>query len=166
MPATDLERGVSDFGHGRASKPFIDPAHDVREDQLLIVIVEKVMKSALIKLEGFVCRAGLVIKVLATAWPGVFVRSPMQDQDWQRDLRELFFQSLVCSDHCGHRLRRLRFMGDQWIPVHECNCLRIARKTLVGKVKDMSVGCKVTEPLEYGESKIRSRQLMGEAFAN
>ena len=148
MPATDRGRGVSDSGHGRASKPFIDPAHDVHEDQLLIVIVEKVMKAALIKLEGLIGRAGLVIKVLATAWPGVFVRSPMQDQTRQRDLRELFFHALVCSDHCGHSLRRLRFMGDQWIPVHECNCLRIARKTLVGEVKDMSVGCNVTEPLE------------------
>ena len=57
----------------RGGKPSIDPVLDVPHNQVLVGVVEEIMKTSLVKLQRLVGRADPVGKVLATAGLRVLV---------------------------------------------------------------------------------------------
>lgn len=65
------------------SKLGIGPALDVLHDLGFVNVVEKVVKTPLIKLQCFVDGADLVVKVLAAAGIRVLVGSAVKNQDRQ-----------------------------------------------------------------------------------
>ena len=64
-------------------KPSIDPVLDVLHDQVLVGVVEEVVKTSRVKLKRLVGGADPVVKVLASAGPRVLVSSAVKNQDRQ-----------------------------------------------------------------------------------
>ena len=89
-----------------------------------------------------------------------------KNQDRLRNQRELLLESLIGTNQRGHRSRRLSFVGNERIFVHSFHDFHVTREALVGKMKDVGVGRKVTQPFENCKGEIGSGQLVGKAFAD
>jgi hypothetical protein len=63
----------------RDRKMIIDPAGDIRDHQLLVCVVKKVVKATVVKLERFVSGTGHVVKMLAAAWLRILIESAVKD---------------------------------------------------------------------------------------
>ena len=66
-------------------KSSIDLVLDVLHNQVLVGVIEEVVKTSLVKFPCLVGGADLVVKVLAAAGPRVLVESAVKNQDRQRN---------------------------------------------------------------------------------
>jgi hypothetical protein len=102
----------------RGGNALIDPLLDVRQNDVLVDIVEQVVKVALVELERLVGRAGHLVKALATARLGGLVERAMPDKHGNGERPKLRLQPLVGAHHLRDGLRWLHLMRNQRIIVH------------------------------------------------
>ncbi len=119
---------------------------DVLHDHALVDVIEEVVKIPLVELQRFVDGADPVVKVLAAGRLRILVEGAVQDQDWQSNRRKFLLESLVSPNRCGHSSCRLSLVVNQRILVHGFHDLRVARKPLIRKVKDVGMRRKVAQP--------------------
>ena len=72
----------------------------------------------------------------------------VKNQDRLRNQRELLLESLIGTNQCGHRSRRLSFVGNERIFVHGFHGFRVTRKPLVRKVEDMGMRREMAQSFE------------------